>query len=797
MKVPLNWLREFVEVDDEPEVVASRLTAAGMKVERLYRTGAGVEGVVVGEVSAIAPHPNADKLSLVQVRTGCMDISVVCGAGNFVVGDRVPVAQPGSQIPKVGEIGRRKFRGVPSEGMLCSAAELGLGDDHTGIMILDRSAVVGSDLRQALGLGEAVLELEINPNRPDAMGLIGIAREVAACTGAALKGFAPAIDPAVPRSSAEDLVEVEIRDPQGCPRYMARVIEGVAPAASPGWARLRLMLGGVRPISAAVDATNYALLVTGHPQHAFDMQCIEGGHIVVRRAVAGERMVFIDGVERILDPQDLVIADPSRPVALAGVMGGQDSEVTKTTSRIILETAAFDPRSVFRTSRRHGLRSEASARFERGVDPNGVEMASTLAAALIADWAGGAVAAGSVDVNPRPVEPAVITVRPSRIRSLLGAELTPEQMTGALDRLGLSPTLDGDLITTIAPTYRVDLKGEEDLVEEVARVVGYDRIPTTLPAGSNRAGSLTAQERLLRRLRAVLNGAGIYEARTSSLIGPDDLERIGIQPASATRLANPISRDEALLRPSLLPGLLRSSALNFARRPGDVRLFEVGQTFHPNGVDAPQERLKLAIAMGGTVPQQWHAAARELDLFDLKGAIELVLAGLNIRDAVFEERQEDPFHPTRAACLFAADGTRLGVFGEIAGEVGDRVGVPGRFSLGEFDLEALLARVGSPSPPPEMTRFPAVLLDLAVVVNEDVPAAGILSTVRSSAGELLESVRLIDVYRGDQAGAGRKSMAFSMVFRSPLRTLEDDEALGARDAVAQAIEQRYGGRVRA
>ncbi|CAN5819074.1 phenylalanine--tRNA ligase subunit beta [soil metagenome] len=797
MKVPLTWLAEFVEINGTPEEIAAKLTSAGMKVEKTYRTGEGVEGIIVGEVSEINAHPNADKLSVVKVRTGCMDISVVCGAGNFKVGDRVPVAQPGSKVPKVGEIGRRKFRGVPSEGMLCSASELGLGDDHSGILVLDPETVVGTDLKQALGLGEAVLELEINPNRPDAMGLIGIAREVAACTGAELRNFSSILQFDVSARQASEIVQVEIRDPAGCPRYMARVIESAGSGPSPAWAQQRLILSGVRPISAIVDATNYAMLVTGQPQHAFDMDKVGGGRIVVRRAAPGEVLTSIDGVERKLDPEDLVIADESVPIALAGVMGGQDSEVTDSTVRVILETATFETRSIFRTSRRHALRSEASARFERGVDPGGVDLASRLATALIVNWAGGTAAAGVVDVYPRPVEREVITMRPDRARALLGAEFRTEQMTDALTRLGLNPENENGGIRTTVPTFRVDLKVEEDLIEEVARVIGYDKIPTTLPAGRNRAGKLSDQEKALRKLRRALIGAGLYEARTSSLVSPADLEKIGLAPDAATPLANPISRDESLLRPSLLPGLLRSAALNFSRRPGAVRLFEIGRSFHPNGIEPPIERLRLAIAMGGVTPQEWHSPERQLDFFDLKGALEVVLQTLSVRDATFEERHEAPFHPTRAAGLFAADGTRLGLFGELDAQAADRAGVPERFGMGEFDLDALLNQTGAPPPRPETSRYPAVLLDLAVVVPEKVDARSLLNTAREAGGQLLENVRLIDVYRGEQVGAGNKSIAVSMTFRSPERTLADGEALASRNAIAGAISERHSGRVRA
>lgn len=799
MRVPLSWLGEFVEITQEPEQVAASLTAGGMKVEKVERPGRGLEGIVVGEVTAIKPHPGAEKLCLVQVRTGCLDIQVVCGASNFAVGDRVPVAQPGSRLPGTGEIQRRSIRGAVSDAMLCSAAELGLGDDHSGIMVLDPGAVVGSDLKDALGPDEVVLELEINPNRPDAMGLIGVAREVSACTGARLKDFRNLLEFETGTRQAAELVDVQVQDPAGCPRYMARVIEGVSSRPSPFWARQRLIMCGVRPISAVVDATNYALLVTGHPLHAFDMDRVAGPRIVVRRASPGERMVTIDGMERALDAADLVIADQSRPAALAGVMGGRDSEVTGSTTRVILEAAVFQPASVFRTARRHGLRSEASARFERGVDPNGVARASELATALILQWAGGEAAAGAVDFYPSPVGRRLLTMRPERANRLLGTDLPAEAMTEALERLGLNPAARDGVIEVTVPTFRMDLNLEEDLVEEVARVSGYDKIPATLPAGSNRAGRLPEPEKLIRRLKRVLNGAGLHEARTSSLVAPADLEAVGLDPAAAIRVANPLTKDESLLRTSLLPGLLRSAALNFSRRPGEVRLFESGITFRA-GDNGPAEHLRLGIVAGGVEPQRWYAPARELDFFDVKGVVELVLSSLHIGDVTFEPGRQRPFNPARTAVVLAGGGRRLGILGELDTAEAGRMGISLRVSAGELDLQALVelaALAGTPQAASVTARFPAVLLDLAVGLPEEVPAAGVLATAQQAGGKLLESVRLIDVYRGDQVGAGRKSLALSLAFRSPDRTLNEQEAIAGRDAIASALERQYGGKVRA
>ncbi|MGQ0678503.1 MAG: phenylalanine--tRNA ligase subunit beta [Actinomycetota bacterium] len=794
MKVPLSWLREFVEITDSPEVVAERLTAAGMKVEKLRRTGVGVEGIVVAEVLEVSPHPNADKLSVVRVRNGCLEASVVCGASNYRVGDRVPLAGPGSKVAGM-TIQARKFRGVYSEGMLCSARELGLGDDHSGIMILGPEAVVGADASAVLGLGDVVFELEINPNRPDAMGMLGIAREASACTGAALKDTSTMLEFPAAGEPASAQVSVAIHDPKLCPRYLARVIDGVKGVPAPGWAQRRLAMAGVRPISAVVDATNYAMLVTAHPLHAFDLTKVSGRRIVVRLAEPGEQLVSIDGATRVLQASDLVIADDSTPVALAGVMGGLHSEISGSTSRVILESASFDPSSIFRTSRRLGLRSEASARFERGVDAEGVALASELATALICAWTGATARPGCVDVYPEPEPRLVVSLRPERARALLGADLPDEQMLDALARLRLDPVLQAGTIRTTVPPCRMDLRVEEDLVEEVARVVGYDKISARLPTGQ-RAGRLSGQEKAIRRIKRALNGAGLFEARTSSLVGPAELVSLGLDPAQAARVANPITQDESLLRTSIVPGLMRSASLNFSRRPGDVRLFEVGKTFHPRGPGQPEEKLRLAMFLGGTVPQNWHSVARELDFFDLSGALEVILTTLRIDNVHFEARPSAPFHPLRAAAMVGPAGEYLGMIGELDCEVSDRAGVPARSCVGEIDLESLIALAGEPNAAEHHARYPAALLDIAIVLPEQVESGAVLATARFAGGELLESIRLLDVYRGEQVGEQSKSLAFALTFRSPERTLNDGEALAARDAIAKAVFEAHGGRVR-
>jgi phenylalanyl-tRNA synthetase beta chain len=800
MKVLLSWLAEFVEITEGAESMAEKLTSAGMKVEKVTRPGAGVKGVLVGEVLSITPHPNAEKLTLVQVGLGSGISEIVCGATNFAVGDRVPVAVPGSTLPGLGAIQAKRLMGIVSNGMMCSASELKLGEDHSGLLILGPDAPVGAELGDVIELDDALLELEINPNRPDAMGLLGVAREVAACTGAALKPFTPKLKEG--RVRVERLTSIEVADPAGCPRYLGRVVEGVtASNSSSTLARHRLLLSGMRPLSAVVDATNYALMVTGQPLHAFDLDRLDGGRIVVRRAEQGETLTTIDGTERALDPDDLVIADGSKPVALAGVMGGVESEVSAGTSRILLESAYFNPVVIFRSAKRHNVRSEASSRMERGTDPNGVDFASQLATSLILEWAGGTAATGAIDIYPNPIEPRVITLRPKRARKLLGVDWRGKQMAEALERLGLSPAVEKGMITTVAPTYRVDLKAEEDLIEEVARVTGYDQIPTTLPKGRNRIGSVPPRERQLRRLKRVLTGAGLFEAHTSSLVGPADLRLLGGDPAAAGGVMNPLTQEESLLRTSLLPGLLRSVAGNLSRRPGEVRLFEAGKVFIQSGGGESMpgqidEHERLGVVMAGQVSQQWYASGRPLDFFDLKGTLEIVTESLRIPGVTYQSHSDPPYHPTRAAALVAGS-RQVGLMGELGEEAAAKLGLSQRVMMGEFDLDVLLELASPPGAIADRARFPAVFLDIAVALSEDVPAELVISTARAAGGEYLESVRLIDVYRGDQLGEGRKSLALALTFRSGKGTLQEGEAIHARDSIAAAISEHHGGTIRA
>ncbi|HLF70406.1 MAG TPA: phenylalanine--tRNA ligase subunit beta, partial [Actinomycetota bacterium] len=556
---------------------------------------------------------------------------------------------------------------------------------------------------------------------------------------------------------------------------------------------------GYRPVSNVVDATNYVLLVTGQPLHAFDLDKVGGSKILVRRAGSGEKITTLDGEVRELDTDDLVIADSNVPVAIAGVMGGIETEVSAGTKRVMLESAHFDPRSIARSAKRHGLRSEASARFERGSDPRNVEYPAALAASLMVDWAGGRVAAGNVVVGSAPELGQPIELRPERCRAILGFDISGDEMVDALTRLGLSPTLSDGVIRVARLSRRGDLQLEEDLIEEVARLGGYDRVPSTLASGRYRAGSLTRAQILIRRIRSALAGAGLFEAYTPTFIGPDDLAVLGIEDDHAwggpLRVTNPLSRDESLLRTSLIPGLLQCVKTNISRRNLDIRLFEIGRVFHGSDGQLPNEPERLSVVIAGTQRQEWLSEERELDLFDLKGALEVLFSSLRTPDVRFVDSAGHPAHPTRS-CLVTTGGRTLGVLGELDPTIAEAADLGIRVFFAEIELEALIETAADPQPTQQVWRFPAVLLDLAMVIEESIPIDAILGVVHSVGGDHLESARIFDVYRGAQVESGYRSVAISLVFRNEERTMTESEAIEVRDRIAAELSSRFGAQVR-
>jgi phenylalanyl-tRNA synthetase beta chain len=793
MRISLHWLEEFVPLDVPVEKLVELLDMSGTKVEAVHPPQ-DVGGVVVAEVTGIEDHPDADNLVLVDVRTDASEERVVCGARNFAVGDRVPLAQVGARLGEMA-VSERKIRGQVSRGMLCSGFELGISKDHSGILVLAADAELGSDVRELLGLDDTVLELELTPNRPDCMSMIGIAREVAALLGNELK--LPANDLVASSGVASDVV-VDIEDANGCPRYLARFISDVKMGPSPTWMVRRLLAGGVRPISNVVDATNYVMLEVGHSLHAFDARQIHNHRIVVRRARDGERLATLDGIERRLSREDLVIADKKRALAIAGIMGGEDSEVVEDTTDVILECAYFDPGSIALTSRRHLLRTEASARFERGADPEAVPVAAARCAQLMAELAGGRVAEAVSDEYPRPVSPPSIELRPARTTQVLGLELSPSVQTNHLRSIGLEVTEADGRLQVRVPTFRPDLQREIDLIEEVARLAGYERLPSTIPPGI--AGGLSEEQRADLGIRRALSSFGLHEAWTLAFSSSYELDALGLPDEHPTRrmvqVENPMSEAETSMRTTLLPGLLRSVARNLAHGQESVALFEMARVFEPSSEQLPTEAAVLAAAFCGVRQQQgWNVSPREWDFFAVKGVVEAMCSGMRLPRPTFEPIQGMPFHPTRGARV-SLDGAVLGVLGELHPDVCERFDVAEGTLTFEFALAPLFAALPRRVEMEDLSRFPPIYLDIAIIVDTDVTARRAEEVLTAAGSPELASARLFDLYAGEQVPEGSKSLAFALELRRPDRTLTDEEANVVRDRIVAALSSELGAQLR-
>jgi phenylalanyl-tRNA synthetase beta chain len=787
MKAPISWLRDFVDIEQSPEDLADRLSMTGLTVDTLVRLGEDIQGVVIGEVLSKEDHPDADRLKLVTVNDGETERSIVCGADNYQVGDRVPLASPGSELPGGFKIAKRKVRGQVSEGMLCSARELGLGADHSGILICGADTELGADLRDALDLIDAVLDIDVLPNRPDALSILGVAREIAMLYGLELRC------PPLPEAKTEGSVGISIQivDAGGCPRYSARSIRGVQPGGtSPWWLRRRLIAAGMRPIDPIVDATNHTMLELGQPLHAFDLDTLKGGKIVVRRAEAAEQLRTLDGQDRRLEADDLLICDSERPIALAGVMGGEETEVSSATKNILLESAAFDARSVARTARRLDLRSEAARRFERGVDPVILLDASERCAALIASLAGGTVSSEVATGGPGAATPPTISTTASAIDARLGTSLG-DAIGDLLEQVGCKVSASGDDLTVVPPTWRPDISIAEDLSEEVARLHGYEQIPSVVPTGFG-PGGLSSQQRRARSARSQLLAAGLNEQVSVSLISPQQLERYEL-PADhpwtqAPRLANPLSTDESVLRPSLLPGLIEAARRNASRRVLPVGLFEMGTCFARTEDGKVRETDAVAGLLYGEASSGLHEGARSYDAFDAKRVLEALASGLGHVSTFESTPLGMPMHPGRSAWV-SLGGGYIGAVGELHPRIAEELEMPGRVALFEVALDPLLAdpaRMVAPIP----AKQPPIQRDIAIVTPADVPASRVIEVVTQAAGELLETCGPFDRYEGGQLGDGKVSLALALTFRSPDRTLTDEEAGEIMDRIGSVVAER-------
>jgi phenylalanyl-tRNA synthetase beta chain len=799
VKAPLSWLRDFAPITGSPLQLADRLNEIGLIVEGIAAPGRDIAGVRTVKVLAVEKHPNADRLALVDVDPGDGNaVRVVCGAHNYVVGDIVPWAPPGAELPGGFKLERRKIRGQFSDGMLCASDELGLSDDHSGIMILSPDTPLGEDLRTVLGLDDIVFDLEITPNRPDAMSIAGVARDLAAALHVPFS---------LPRPAAAGVIDLDpatliVDAPDRCPRYVARTGR-VAVGPSPGWMAQRLTKAGMRPISNVVDVTNYVMLERGQPLHAFDLARLGGRGIVVRLAGEGEKITTLDGVERTLSAADLLICDANRvPQAIAGVMGAGDSEVSDTTTELLLESAYFTGDGILRTSKRLGLRTESSARFERGVDPNGTLIAADRAWELFAQVASGQPAVGALDEYPAPIEPIRVSLRTARVNEVLGTELDTATIRGHLEPIGfavpdgVSADGHGGVVDYVVPTYRPDCEREIDLIEEVARHHGYNNIARTLPRTKEPSGGLTAVQRGRRTVRDALLGTGLSEAYTFSLVSPADLAAAGLPP-EGIELENPLRAEESLLRTAVLPGLLKAAAFNAGHGLPDVGLFEIGHIFlpPPEGQTLPDEREHLAVVLAGTVFRLPHEPNRPVDGHDVVGRLETVAEALALADWSLEPGDSAGFAPGRAAVM-VVDGAPVGAVGEIAPAVRATMGLTGPVAALEVNLSRLLVARRTERRSVTPSRYPASNIDLAFVVDESVPAGAARRTLARAAGDLLEDIRLFDVFRSEALGPNKKSIAFGLRFRARDRTLTDEEVGGLRQRLIDAMAKDHGASLR-
>src|SRR6478735_4383289 len=791
MRVPLSWLTDFVPLTAEPRAIAEVLDRLGLEVEGLEAPGEEITGVRVARILEVRPHPNADKLQLCDIEFGGGTTTVVCGAPNVAAGMVVAYAPSGSTLPGGFTLERRKIRGEVSDGMLCSARELGLGDDHTGILPLRTDAELGTDVRDELGLHEVVFDLSVTPNRSDAMSVAGVARDLAAHFGVPFTLPEPSVDV----SGDADDITVVVDAPDRAPRFTARRV-GVALGPSPEWMQRRLTLAGMRPISNVVDVTNYVMLERGQPSHAFDLDRLRGPGLVVRLAQPGETLTTLDDVERTLLPSDLLICDADRrPQAIAGIMGGAEAEVHDGTTGIVLEVAYFAPMGISMTSKRLGLRSEASARFERGVDPNGVLRGSDRVVELLTEVADAPVGPPAIDEYPTPIERERIRVRPARVGAVLGLELSAAQVQDALRPLGIDVEDAGeaDAFVAVAPTFRPDLVREIDIVEEVGRRVGLDSIPRTLPHTTAQTGGFTPEQRARRRVADALVGIGLREAITIPLIAEGDLTRCGIAVDGVVRATNALNADEPVLRPAILPGLLKSVARNAGYGLPDLALFELGHVFAapPAGQLLPDERDHVTVLLSGYTRRAPVEPDRPVDVYDAVDALRALVDDLHLADVQTRSEDRPGYRPGRSAAV-VVDGVDIGTVGELDPAVLAAFGIAGTTVGFEIETAPLIAGSRRDQDFVALSAYPAATMDLAFVLDETTPAAAVLATLRAAGKGLVEDARVFDEFRAETLGAGKRSLAIAVRFRAPDRTLSDKELGKVRKACIDAVVRTHG-----
>ncbi len=791
MKLPYSWLKELSGADWSIEEMEDRLTRSGtagvaQRIEREH-----FDHVVVGRISKLDRHPDADKLLVAEVDTGGASHTVICGAPNCAVGQKVVMALPGARLKGEFEIKEIKMRGVKSAGMICAEDELGLSDDHSGIIVLDEDAPLGKPVYDYLDLGDAVFNFEITPNRPDCLSAIGVAREIAVLDG---REFHPAFDPpAESNRKASDYIKVTIDDPDACPRYTARIIDGVTIGQSPWWMRKRLMDCGVRPINTIVDITNFVMLETGHPLHAFDYDRFGSKEVVVRRAAAGEKFTTLDGKDHVLDDTILLITNGKTGVAAAGVMGGLDSEVEDNTKTILLEAAYFHPGTIRRSARKLGLSSESSYRFERGIDPNGVIGAADRAAALMAELAGGEVLSGVVDNYAKKITPVTIDLRPAQVNRLLGVDVDAAFIEKTLRGLGIEVE-SGDTLTTSAPTYRPDLTREVDLIEEVGRIYGLDQIPNATRNAGPLLTPIHRRDTIKDDLRRILTGLGFDETLTTGMGNRAKMEAVDAT-VPLIEITNPMSDEFMVMRARMLYSLLLSAGNNIRHRNMDLNIFELGRVFRKNS-PFPDELVTLGVFMTGKPEaSSWKRESDPVDLFDIKGVVQAVVEGLGLGEITLEPEKSPGYIPLRSYRIMIS-GVMIGHMGQVDKKTAKLFDVKQGCFAAEIDCAQLIACEGGVAQLVPLPKFPASSRDIALVVDNGVKAEDIQASIRQTGGDLVESVALFDIFTGDPVPEGKKSLAYAIQFRSPEKTLEDEEVDRVYKQIVAGLEKKFDARLR-
>jgi phenylalanyl-tRNA synthetase beta chain len=796
--VPISWLKEYVDIDLTPDALAEALTMAGLETGVAGGVTPSVPGVITARIEKIEPHPNADKLTVCQVRTApdAAPLTVVCGAPNIREGNIVPLARPGAVFPDGSKLKKSKIRGIESDGMMCSQRELGISDDHSGIWILPPETPIGLPLAEALGGGDAILEPEPTPNRGDLLCVLGLAREIAAVTGKTVRP--PKVEVIEDGPPIAELARVDIEHYEGCPRYVARLIRGVKIGPSPKWLTDRLEAAGMRGINNVVDVTNFVMLELGQPLHAFDYNRLIERRIVVRMAAAGDKFITLDDQEHTLRDDTLMICDGAGPVAIAGVMGGLDSEVAETTTDVLIESAYFNPVVIRRTARLLNIPTEASRRFDKGVDPLGTALAADRAAAMIKELGGGTICAGAIDARQGLFARACIAMRPARVNQVLGVDLSAAEQVKAITRLpGLTAVEKDGVIEVTAPSYRPDLVAEHDLIEEVARLVGYDQIPATMPCFRMEPMRRSAGLDFSRKLRERLAALGFAEAVLTNFEDPTALATLRLPENDprlrAVKLHNPLAQNESILRASLLPKLVACLARNRNQgATGAIRLFEINATFEDAGEELPLQRPRLALVMAAPTEKSFNPAGGAEDFFGGKAVVEQILAAVRFPGARLEaDPDPEPFlHPGRCARVMVG-GDAAGRLGQLHPLTAAALGLKQDAFVFEVRLDLLAEHAGHVPKGEPVSKFPPTLRDMALLVDESVTMGEIVKTATKMKSPILESLTLFDLFRGGSLPAGQKSMAFHVRYQSGERTLTDDEVNREHERLAVELARKH------